>query len=74
MEINALNQRKKDIQSLLTNMVNEFNVIQMRYNKQTITPEVKLTSDKLIDTLYIQDPSEYNLSYAFAPYPAYKEI
>ncbi len=74
MEINALNQRKKDIQSLLTNMVNEFNVIQMRYNKQTITPEVKLTSDKLIDTLFIQDPSEYNLSYAFAPYPAYKEI
>lgn len=76
-EINALTQRKKDMYSLLTNMVNEFNVIQIRYGKQTITPEVRLTDEangKLIDSLYMQNPDEYNLSYAFAPYPAYKEI
>ena len=69
--------------SLLTNMVNEFNVIQIRYGKQTITPEVSLadeekisdpTKRKIISTLYMQNPDEYNLSYAFAPYPAYKEI
>ena len=77
MEINALTQRKKDIQSLLANLVKEFNTIQLRYNRQPMTPEVILkldTSDKIIDELYMQDPDEYNLSYSFAPYPAYKEI
>lgn len=74
LEIKALEQKKLNFYNLLQNLINEFNIIQLKYAKQTITPEVALTSDKIINELYMQDPEEYNLSYSFAPYPMYKEI
>ena len=74
LQIKALEQKKTNFYNLLQNMVNEFNVIQQKYSKPTITPETALSSSYIIDELYMQDPNEYNLSYSFAPYPAYKEL
>ena len=73
-QINALEQKKTNFTNMLKNMVNEFNVIQLRYSKPTITPEATLQTSYLIEELYMQDPKEYNLSYEFSPYPAYKEL
>ena len=74
LQIKALEQKKTNFYNLLQNMINEFNIIQMKYTKPTITPETLLTPTYLIDELYMQNPEDYNLSYAFAPYPAYKEL
>ena len=74
LQIKALEQKKTNFYNLLQNMINEFNIIQMKYAKPTITPETLLTPTYLIDELYMQNPEDYNLSYAFAPYPAYKEL
>lgn len=70
----ALQQKKTNFYNLLQNMVNEFNVIQQKYSKPTITAETPLEPSFIIDELYMQDPNEYNLSYSFASYPAYKEL
>ena len=73
-QINSIEQKKTNFTTLLKNMVSEFNVIQLKYNKPTITSETQLISSYLIPELYMQDPTEYNLSYEFSPYPAYKEL
>ena len=73
-QILALELKKKGFYSILKNMVDEFNTIQIRYSKMAITPEMEITPSILNNDLYMQDPREYNLSYNFAPYPAYKEI
>lgn len=72
--LKALELKKANFQALLQNMVDEFNVIQLRYGKRTITAENRLTETILIDTLYMRNANEYNIGYAFAPYPSYKEI
>ena len=72
--IKALELKKANFGALLQNMVDEFNVIQMRYGKRTITAETNLIEAWLIDSLYMRNANEYNIGYAFAPYPAYKEI
>jgi len=72
--LKALELKKANFTALLQNMVDEFNVIQLRYGKRTITAETKLTETILIDSLYMRNANEYNIGYAFAPYPAYKEI
>ena len=74
MQINGIEQKKTNFTNLLKNMVSEFNVIQLKYNKPTISSETKLIESYLVSELYMQNPEEYNLSYNFAPYPAYKEI
>ena len=72
--LKALELKKANFSALLQNMVDEFNVIQLRYGKRTITAENTLTEAILIDSLYMRNANEYNIGYAFAPYPAYKEI
>jgi hypothetical protein len=74
IRIKSIEQKKKNFYNMLQNMVNEFNVIQRAYSKTTITPETPLATSFIVDELYMQDPDEYNLSYSFAPYPAYKEL
>ena len=74
LQIKALEQKKTNFTSLLQNMVLEFNTIQNENNASPISATTFLEDSFLIDALYMQDPDEYNLSYAFAPYPAYKEL
>ena len=74
VQIKALEDQKTSFTNMLKNLVNELNVIQLAHNKPTITSDTPLKSSYIIEELYIQDPSKYNLSYAFSPYPAYKEI
>ena len=74
IKIKALEQKKTNFYNMLQNMVNELNVIQRAYSKPTITPETPLATSYIVSELYMQDPEEYNLTYTFAPYPAYKEL
>lgn len=73
-EIDTLLLKKNQFQAILDNYVEEFNIIQRLYNYQTISSENDLLDIYIIPELYIQDPTEYNLSYEFSPYPAFKEI
>ena len=71
VHIDAVQLRKNQFVEILQNYVDEFNAVQRKFNATTITLETTLTLDKLITSLYIQNPDEYNLSYAFHPVPNY---
>lgn len=74
ISIDGIQTKKDQFTAILQNYIEEFNAIQRKYNLTTITIEQQLTVNKLNTELYIQDPNEYNLSYAFNPVPVYNNI
>ena len=70
VHIDAVQLRKTQFVEMLQNYIDEFNAVQRKFNATTITLDTS-PEDKIITSLYIQDPEEYNLSYAFHPVPDY---
>ena len=67
-DLEAKESIKVQFSGILQNHIDDYNTLAQRYNYPKLTQD---TTSFTNQELFINDPNEYNLSYAFAPYPEY---